>query len=197
MKIQVPTDKSASAAAEETIRRAGQRIRDRRKRIGMTLNELSTRTGLSVSMLSMLERGQAGASIGTLVAVSSALGVQMRDLFEAAPAEPDSPVVRFEEQTIVETAEGVHRRLAHEPEDDGLEVAINEYAPGTSSNDRQTHHEGLEYGVVVEGTITVELEERVYTLHQGDSIHYDSSTPHKISNLGKTPARAFWVNLHP
>lgn len=197
MKIEVPTEKvSANAAADETIRSVGERIRQRRKRIGMTLNDLADRTGLSVSMLSMLERGQAGASIGTLVAVSSALGVQMRDLFESPTVDPNSPVTRFGDQTEVETAEGVHRRVAHQAGADGIEVAVNEYAPGTSSNDQPTHHEGKEYGVVVEGSITVELDGQVYVLHPGDAITYDSTTPHKISNENRSPARAIWVNVH-
>lgn len=194
MKVQVPSEKGS--AADETIRVVGERIRKRRKRIGMTLNDLAERTGVSVSMLSMLERGLAGASIGTLVAVSSALGVQMRDLFEQAAAEEnDSPVIRLEQQTEVETAEGVHRRLALQAQDQGLEVAVNEYAPGTSSNEQPTHHEGMEYGVVIEGSITVELGDKTYVLHPGDAIHYDSSVPHKIGNANSTLARAIWVNL--
>jgi transcriptional regulator with XRE-family HTH domain len=194
MKVQMSSDKVN--AADETIRVVGERIRQRRKRIGMTLNDLAERTGVSVSMLSMLERGLAGASIGTLVAVSSALGVQMRDLFDQPQVDQtDSPVIRLEQQTEVETAEGVHRRLAVQAEEQGLEVAVNEYAPGTSSNDRPIHHEGMEYGVVIEGSITVELDDKTYTLHAGDAIHYDSTIPHRIGNANSTVARAIWVNL--
>lgn len=194
MKVQVPDVKVKPA--DETIRIIGERIRQRRKQTGMTLNDLAARTGVSVSMLSMLERGLAGASIGTLVAVSSALGVQMRDLFEHSEDDDvDSPVVRFAQQTEVETAEGVHRRIAHQAREHGLEVAVNEYASGTSSNDLPTHHEGVEYGVVIEGSIVVELGDRRYELHPGDAIHYDSTIPHKISNENGTIARAVWVNL--
>lgn len=189
----MPTEKVN--AADETIRVVGQRIRQRRKGVGMTLNDLADRTGVSVSMLSMLERGLAGASIGTLVAVSSALGVQMRDLFELSHDAEDSPVVRLEEQTEVETAEGVHRRLAHQAQEQGLEVAVNEYAPGTSSNDKPTRHDGVEYGVVLEGLITVQLGDASYVLHPGDAIRYDSTVPHKIANTNGAPARAVWVNL--
>jgi transcriptional regulator with XRE-family HTH domain len=189
----VPTEKVN--AADETVRIVGQRIRQRRQRIGMTLNDLGDRTGVSVSMLSMLERGLAAASIGTLVAVSSALGVQMRDLFEHPDVDDDSPVVRLEEQTEIETAEGVHRRIAHQAQEQGLEVAINKYQPGTSSNDQPTHHEGMEYGVVIEGSISVELDDKSYVLHPGDAIRYDSAIPHKIVNTSGKLARAVWVNL--
>ncbi len=186
---------SNTTAAEATIRQAGAKIRTRRKEIGMTLNELGERTGVSVSMLSMLERGVAGASIGTLVAVSSALRVQMYDLFEVSDKPQLSPVTLRSDQAEVETAEGVLRRVAHHSIEHGLEMAINEYEPGTASGDRAVHHDGLEYGVVIEGELTIELDDRSYVLTVGDAINYASSSPHRISNRGSLRARAVWVNL--
>lgn len=182
-------------AAEATIRQAGAKIRARRKAIGMTLNELGERTGVSVSMLSMLERGVAGASIGTLVAVSSALRVQMYDLFEVPESPALSPVTRAADQTEVETGAGVLRRVAHHAVDRGLEMAINEYEPGTASGERAVHHDGREYGVVIGGQLTVELGGQSYDLQVGDAISYSSTTPHRISNTGSCKARAVWVNL--
>lgn len=187
---------SGGGSAEATIRQAGAKIRARRKKIGMTLNELGERTGVSVSMLSMLERGVAGASIGTLVAVSSALRVQMYDLFEQPAVDENlSPVVRRAEQTEVQTGTGVLRRVAHHSATHGLEMAINEYEPHTASGERAVHHEGREFGIVIAGTLTVELSGTTYTLEVGDAISYPSSMPHRISNPGDTGARAAWVNL--
>lgn len=181
--------------ADETIRLIGKRIRARRKQMGLTLNSLSERTGVSVSMLSMLERGLAGGSIGTLVAVSSVLGVQMRDLFETGDDGVTSPVTRLVDQTVVEMVEGVHRRISHDAREHGLEIVVNEYAPGTSSNDKPSHHEGVEYGVVIEGSLVVELGDRRFELQVGDAIHYESTVPHRIANVDGDVARAVWVNL--
>src|SRR5918994_2299004 len=57
----------------------GNRIRDLRGQKTLTLQALSELTGLSPSMLSLVERGQTTPSIGTLVVISSALGVHMSD----------------------------------------------------------------------------------------------------------------------
>lgn len=195
MKKSADSPVSNATAAEATIRQAGAKIRARRKEIGMTLNELGERTGVSVSMLSMLERGVAGASIGTLVAVSSALRVQMYDLFEVSANPEASPVTRAADQTEVQTGEGVLRRVAHHAIDRGLEMAINEYEPGTASGDRPVHHDGREFGVVIAGQLAVELDGQSYGLKVGDAISYSSTTPHRISNPGRTKARAVWVNL--
>ncbi len=186
---------SGTNAADETIRKVGSTIRARRKQVNMTLNDLAESTGVSVSMLSMLERGVAGASIGTLVAVASALRLQMHDLFDHPETDEVSPVTPRAAQTEVETSEGVVRRIAHHAADRGLEMAVNEYAPGTASGDKPVHHGGREYGIVISGSLTVELDGTSYKLRAGDAISYDSSTPHRIANEGRSPARAVWVNL--
>jgi len=191
-----PTGAATSAAldTERMIRRVGFQIRRLRTDRGLTLQDVAGRTGVSVSMLSMLERGVAGASINTLVAVASALGVHMSDLFEQE-AEPHSPVRRLDEQIQVQTAAGVLRRVAHNDSGHGLEMVVNEYAPGTASGARAVHHVGTEFGLVLDGELVVELEGVRHTLRPGDSITYRSSQPHLISNEGSALARAVWVNL--
>jgi transcriptional regulator with XRE-family HTH domain len=64
----------------------GRRIRQLRTEKKLTLQALGERTGLSTSMLSLLERGKTGPSIGTLVVIASALEAQMSDLLRPNPA---------------------------------------------------------------------------------------------------------------
>jgi len=190
-----PLGTETTTPAAHTITRVGARIRARRKAEGLTLNDVAASTGVSVSMLSMLERGLAGASIGTLVAVASALHMQMYDLFEEPQYDGPEPVTRRDEQPQIETAEGVLRRLAHHSHEDGLEMAINEYEPHTASSEQATHHEGREFGIVLSGSLLIELDGVEHALRPGDAITYDSSVPHRIVNPGRSRARAVWVNL--
>ena len=152
-----PTPAVQETDTELTIRRVGHQIRTLRSARGLTLQDLAAHTGVSVSMLSMVERGVAGASIGTLVAVSSALGVHMSDLFDVGP-ERVFPVRTRAEQVEVQTAQGVVRRVAHHDPFRGLEMVVNEYAPGTASAAGAVHHTGTEFGVVVTGRLTVEVD---------------------------------------
>jgi transcriptional regulator with XRE-family HTH domain len=189
-----PAATPAALDTERMIRRVGFQIRRLRTDRGLTLQDVADRTGVSVSMLSMLERGVAGASISTLVAVASALGVHMSDLFEREVEVP-SPVRKLEEQIEVQTAAGVLRRVAHNDSVHGLEMVVNEYAPGTSSGSRPVHHSGTEFGLVLDGELIVELEGVHHALRPGDSITYRSTQPHLIRNEGQVLARAVWVNL--
>ncbi|BCB88751.1 cupin domain-containing protein [Phytohabitans suffuscus] len=184
-------------STEQTITLVGARIRALRLRQGLTLREIAQRTGVSVSMLSMLERGVASASVGTLVSVASALGVHMYDLFDHPEPERESPVTRRAEQSVVHTSEGATRRIAHHDPRSGIEMAVNEYAPGSASGPRATHHRGREFGLVVSGTLRVELGDEEHDLGAGDVIAYPSTRPHRISNAGDAPAVAVWINIDP
>lgn len=56
----------------------GQRLRQARHRVGLTLEDLAGRTGLSLRFLSELERGKEGASLGRVLHVAAAVGVDLQ-----------------------------------------------------------------------------------------------------------------------
>lgn len=66
---------------EELHKTIGQSIRRFRKEQGLTLKQLSRRTGLSVSLLSQIERAESSASVSSLYKLSAALDVKLTDLF--------------------------------------------------------------------------------------------------------------------
>lgn len=161
----------------------------------MTLQALADATKLSVSMLSLVERGRASPSIGSLIVVANALGITMSDLVAGDSETEEKLVVRAEEARIVETAKHVIRRVLKEDRFHGLSIAINEYAPHTGSNEQPLSHEGFEYGYILEGTLTVEVDGQEHVLSEGDLISYKSTRMHKLWNHGESATRTLWVNL--
>ena len=74
--------KGLSRSPEELLHRTiGDRIRQVRKERGLTLKDIGRRTGLSVSLLSQIERAESSASISSLYMVATALDVRVQDLF--------------------------------------------------------------------------------------------------------------------
>lgn len=65
----------------ELHRTIGRTIRDSRKSQDLTLKQLARRTGLSVSLLSQIERAESSASISSLYKIASALQLKMSELF--------------------------------------------------------------------------------------------------------------------
>jgi DNA-binding NtrC family response regulator len=60
----------------------GQRIREKRHGLDLTLKQLANRTGLSVSLISQIELGKSAASMSTMHKLAAALGVKMTFFFE-------------------------------------------------------------------------------------------------------------------
>lgn len=180
-------------AAQKTLLMIGRRIRDMRKSRGMTLSQLAETSGLSSSMLSLVERGLASPSIGSLIVVADALGKTMSELI-SADDHADELIVRGADVHPVETQPDVIRRVMKEDRSNGVSIAINEYAPRTASNESPLSHEGFEYGLVLEGTLTVEIEGEQHIVRAGDLISYASRRPHRIFNHGDRVARSVWVN---
>ena len=131
----------------------GRNIRQLRINRGLTLQDLANRTGLSPSMLSLLERGKTGPSIGTLVVIAASLDAQMSDLIDHRSPGNDGLVSRVKDQIVVETQAGVRRRILKQDRARNIEIAMNEYDPGTSRAPAPQGHEGYEFGVVLDCTI--------------------------------------------
>ena len=106
----------------------GQNVRRLRNEKGLTLQALAKRTGLSPSMLSLVERGKAGSSIGMLVVLASALDTEMSDLL-GDNGRDDECVLRSKSQRVVETVGGVSIGRKR-----GIEIAVTEYRPATASS---------------------------------------------------------------
>jgi len=199
--------RAAKPAAESSKKRAelrpdtcgfaiaaiGVRVRELRAERGLTLKTLSSAAGVSQSMLSLVERGKASASIGTLFSVASALGVKASDLFSEGPARQTGTVIRAADQPVYEIEQGVTWRVVRQDRARGVEIVINEYAPSTGSTRAPIHHEGYEYGVVLEGALTVELGGAQHIMRRGDTIGYNSAQNHKLWNYGRRRARALWI----
>ena len=107
-------------------------------------------------------------------------------------------VQRAAARRVIDMASGVRwERLtpSPDPRTDFLEVI---YSPGGhSTNQRQAiRHEGYEYGLVTEGTLQANVGFETYELGPGDSIAFDSTTPHEYLNKTGGCVHAIWVVLH-
>jgi transcriptional regulator with XRE-family HTH domain len=206
----------ATTAAGTTSVELGRSIRTVREQRGLSLRELARRVDVSPSFISQIELGKANPSVGTLYSIVSVLGTTLDDLIgepdrDAGPELLDAalaggtpsewprvgvPVQPAEGRSRVEMSGVVWERLTHDhdPYVDFLHV---EYAPGSSScaPDQLMRHGGREYGHLVRGRLDVQVGFETYSLGPGDSIHFDSSTPHRLSNPYDEPCTAVWFVL--
>jgi transcriptional regulator with XRE-family HTH domain len=178
----------------------GQRLRAARTAARMSVRELARRIAVSPSHVSQVERGIGAFSVPVLYAVASELDVSIHQLLDpesgdaAAERGVGGPTIiqRAATRASIQLQAGPRwSRLTPDTESDAefLEVV---YVPRTPAPVRPIIHEGREYGVVVAGELTVEVDGVVEVLQPGDSVVFDSSRPHRFWNDSDAEVRAIW-----
>jgi transcriptional regulator with XRE-family HTH domain len=194
---------SASPAAASAS--PGDKIRALRKRNGMTLSDVSARTGLAISTISKLEKGQLSLTYDKLMLLSKGLAVDIAELLDPKPRAPAvgggatgggaagggaagrggrRVVHRTGEGQLIETRSYRHLYLA-------TELLNKHFTPLVSEARARTiqeylaefgdfiRHPGEEFALVLEGEI--EFHTELYTplrLKTGDSVYFDSEMGH-------------------
>ncbi|MFI8484009.1 helix-turn-helix domain-containing protein [Streptomyces rubrogriseus] len=105
----------------------------------------------------------------------------------------DSPVLHVQDRARIRFPGVVWERLtqASDPLVDFLHVR---YEPGSAScaPDDMMRHGGREYALILSGRIRVQIGFETYDLTEGDSVTFDSMTPHRLSNESDAPVEAVW-----
>lgn len=177
----------------------GRRIRHLRKARDLALKDVAERSGLSISFLSQIERGRSSASVRVLARIASALDVAISDLFE------QTDVSSTTDQVIVQRRESrrrlffrdtsVSKELVTPPRPQPkLDVYLISLEPGGSTGSDPYSHPGAEAGLVLKGSLKLEVEQETFLLREGDGFSFDSHRPHQFSNPGTTLAQVVWVN---
>ena len=194
-----------SKGGEALLDAIGDRLREERVKAGISQRELARRLGLSPSLISQLESGQSRPSVGTLYSIVTELGVSLDHVIRGSDF-PDSngpdggrtlersPVVHAGERAAIDLDSGVRwEELAatHEEGIDFLE-AIYEVGGASTPDESLMRHHGREYGCIVSGTLNIQIGFQTYVLGPGDSIAFDSTTPHRFFNEGDVPVHAIW-----
>ena len=182
-----------SVQAENTAA-PGARFRRLRQRRNLSLAQVARATGVSVGFLSALERGQMRASIGTLRRIARYYRTNILSFFE--PAKDNSRLVRPAERKILETTKGVRMELLAWGST-AMEPHLFRIKRGGNSGESYTH-EGEEFLHVLRGEFEIWLNtDEHYHMKVGDSLYFQSSTPHRWRNPGKSESWLLWINTPP
>jgi transcriptional regulator with XRE-family HTH domain len=179
----------------------GGRLRAARVGQKLTLRELARRTGISPSLVSQIETGKVQPSVKTLYAIATELGVSLDAMFGAeeptAAASARAHVVRAGTGPQLELESGVRWEQLESWPDLGIEARRTRYEPGSTSSADGTflRHSGREFGLVLEGTLTVAVGFDEFVLATGDAISFDSTIPHLLRNDGAEAAHALWLEV--
>ena len=179
----------------------GEQLRRRRKTLGRPLAQVAEACGISVSLLSQIERGLRSISMRTLEALASELQLPMETLVRNtkhgdAKAEVDGAVVRAGSHRRIDLGDkGIHKdNLTPLAATGRVEMYRAVIEPGGSTGDELFFtHKGEQVGYVIDGQLELFIEDRLLKLEAGDSFCYDGSTPRRWRNPGHTLTTVLWA----
>ena len=173
----------------------GERLRALRKTKGLSLKELAAATGVSIALLSQVERNQLDPSLDTLRKLARTLDVPLFSLFQDGPVNGVA-IVRYDRRLSIGTSPyGVaYTRIS--PGFGRLEMLEGILLPGAASSPELWAHQSEECAVVLEGDLSVEFVDDVCLLGFGDSIYFDSRRPHRYANRS-TSLTKYIVSITP
>lgn len=193
-----------SAFLEDAITQAiGGRLREERRRLGLTLQDVADRSGLSLGMLSKIENVQTSPSLRTLARLSGALEVPVTTFFRGFEEERDASYVR--------AGEGIE--LVRQGTRHGHRYELLAAAKGgqrrvqpflvTLTEQREMfplfQHDGVEFLYVLQGSFVYRYGRHTYEMEPGHSLMFDGQIPHGPEGLNVLPARflSITVELDP
>ncbi|MEG0283231.1 MAG: XRE family transcriptional regulator [Erysipelotrichales bacterium] len=165
----------------------GEKVKILRKKKNLTLQQLSEMTNLSTGYLSQFERGKTTIAIEYLQRIAKAFNVPLEHLIkEELDQSSVDPIVRsYAQETIQIFNHNVYKSLSSNPREMDMLPKIIEMLPQmnrSSESMEEYGHNGEEFVYVLEGILTMHLDNKKYHMYPGDSIHYKSDINHNWEN---------------
>ncbi|TVU60716.1 helix-turn-helix domain-containing protein [Vibrio atlanticus] len=178
--------------------RLGQRIKDIRSKLGITLEEASQRTGLARSTLSKIENEQISPTFQAMQKLAMGLQINMPQLFE-----PPRKKVATGRRDLTKAGQGKpHPTPTYEHELLATELSNKKMMPFKSRVRARTfeeyndwvRHDGEEFLMIISGDVMFysEFYEPV-PMSEGDSMYYDANMGHMLISISAEDALILWV----
>ncbi|MBQ4291018.1 MAG: AMP-binding protein [Clostridia bacterium] len=178
------------------------RIRELREIEGLTACEMAAKTDVSQEEYIACESGSRDLNFAFIYRCALALGVDVTDIIEGhSPTLKSFTVTRSGEGQEIANAHGMtYYNLAYAFQNRIAEPLYVKSAYDESAQNRDielTTHEGQELDLVLSGSLLVQVGEHRTTLQAGDSIYFDSATPHGMIAVGGRDCEFYAIVLNP
>jgi len=193
-------DSIGQGPAQEDIQvNVGERVKAVREKRNLSLQDISQRTDLSVSLLEQIENGTVAPPLGTVIKLAKALDLKMGYFISGEEDRPYT-IVRKTDRKVVSRYDSKkgeyygygYESLAPHKTDRHMEPFLVTLDPAETEEERSTH-DGQEFIYVLEGVMEVRLGDEIHLLEPGDAIYYDSTVPHLVKCHGQERTRILAV----
>ncbi|MEW6378560.1 MAG: response regulator [bacterium] len=176
------------------LSKLGEKIKSIRKSKGIKIKQLSTRSGLTESSISMIENGKISPSITTINKIAMALSVHPIEFFEIEKHKKWILTRKGErEKLLFDNSDNKLEFLIKDKKDYKNEIFISYLAANQKSFEEYITHEGFKFGYVLSGAVEVELGNEKVRVSEGDTIFFEAIIPHLWKSADNRESSTLWV----
>ncbi len=172
----------------------GKRLKSIRKRKGLTLQDLSGKSGMSATAISAIERNVSSPTVNTLANIGKALGESISTLLGESEVRYVVTRAANRPAIAVDVRNAEFQSLGSGiPGQQFLPMLCN-LEPGSSSGDHYRNRPGDDFLHVLQGALEVEMNGDSLLLAEGDSLYCQANTPYRWKNGGNGETRLLIVS---
>ncbi len=172
----------------------GGRLREIRLAAGLSQRELASRSGVTHSLISLIEQNRNSPSVASLRKILDGVPMSMVNFFDEARAPRDR--VFFEAADLIDLTSRLHQvnggdsrgnmsfRQVGDAQAHNLQILHESYEPGADTGATMLKHNSHEGGVVLSGELEITVGDQVKVLKPGETYLFDSRVPHRFRNIG-------------
>jgi len=176
------------------LSKLGEKIKSIRKGKGIKIKQLSTRSGLTESSISMIENGKISPSITTINKIAMALSVHPIEFFEIEKHKKWIVTRKGErEKMLFDNSDNKLEFLIKDKKDYRNEIFISYLGANQKSFDEYITHDGFKFGYVLSGSVDVELGNERVRVNEGDTIFFEAIIPHLWKSADNKESSTLWV----
>ncbi len=175
--------------------KVGEKIKNLRLAQELTQEDLANRADLTKGFISLLERDLTSPSLETLELMLNALDTSLAEFF--ADNDEDYVVFSRRKRVVVEDEEGITKEiLIAGAQDREMDIMLITLKSGASTKREGTHY-GDESGLVLSGTVWVNVGKESFKAAKGDAFYYTANKQHWLENRSKRVAKILWISAPP
>ncbi|HEU4552127.1 MAG TPA: XRE family transcriptional regulator [Chitinophaga sp.] len=184
---------------EDIIIQISNKIKEKRKAKGITIQELADKAAVSKGLISQIENNRTVPSLLVLINIIRSLNLDMNEFFNEIGAPQQNSRVIIKQQADYqlfekEAARGFlyKRVLTKNVKNYPVDIVILELKKGARRS-QMVKTDAYEYKYILQGTVEYQIENEKHILQEGDSLFFDGRLGHRPANVGEGDAKILVV----
>lgn len=173
-------------------------MKELRKAKKMSLTELAEKSGVQIATLSRMENQRMTGTLESHIQIAKALDVDLTILYKDVAAQGQEAKVEIQEDAgpadvFNYSEKSSYEILTNKVLNKKMMPILLKIEPNGQTNNEQNSAGSEEFIFVLEGQVTLKINEKDYHLRQGNTLYFDASLPHVFINEGKDVTKLICV----